>query len=352
MQSKSLAHPPKWSGLTARMLRARAIRGSNSIEGHFVSAEDAMEAVVGGEPQDARPADWDAVVHYREAMDYALAQSQSEDFAYSKDLIRGLHFVMMRHETTKRPGLWRPGPIYVTGASGGVVYAGPDAERVPALMSELVEWLESTEDRASIAAAMAHLNLVRIHPFSDGNGRMSRCLQTLVLARTGVFDPAFASIEEYLGRNTQAYYAALEAVSGDRWRPKGADTLGWVRFCLKGHYQQARSAERRLKNVTAIGAAVELELARFGIDERAAVPLVNAAMGDRIRNPGYRRDADVTSQVAMLDLRALVKADLLVAEGAKRGRSYVASPRLTEIAEGVRETGLIEDPFEGAAAVD
>lgn len=59
-----------------------------------------------------------------------------------------------------------------------------------------------------IQAGMAHLNLVMIHPFRDGNGRMARCLQSLVLARGGILDPVFISIEEYLGRNTQRYYPA------------------------------------------------------------------------------------------------------------------------------------------------
>lgn len=348
LQSKSLVHPPKWSGLTAKMLRARAIQGWNSIEGHSVSTEDAMEALSGvGEPEDANDRDWAAVVHYREAMDYARTQARSDDFAYSKDLIRGLHFVMMRDVAGAHPGLWRPGAICVRDRDGTIAYAGPDADQVPDLMSALVESLEAgTRHPASIRAAMAHLNLVRIHPFSDGNGRMSRCLQTLVLARAGVFDPSFASIEEHLGQNTQEYYAALAAVSGDRWQPKGADTLGWVRFCLKAHYQQARSAERRLGNVATVGAAVEAELERRGFDQRAAVPLVNAAMGSRIRNSAYRRDAGVSLQVASLELRKLSEAGLLVAHGEKRGRSYVASPDLLSITDPLKEAGPIEDPFD------
>jgi len=67
---------------------------------------------------------------------------------------------------------------------------------------------------------MAHLNLTMIHPFSDGNGRMARCLQSLVLARGGKLSPEFLSIEEYLGRNTPSYYQVLSAVAqgecGDR----------------------------------------------------------------------------------------------------------------------------------------
>ena len=65
-----------------------------------------------------------------------------------------------------------------------------------------------------MTAAMAHLNLTLIHPFSDGNGRMARCLQTLVLAAAGeLVRRSSSSIEEYLGANTAAYYAVLTEVA-------------------------------------------------------------------------------------------------------------------------------------------
>ena len=56
---------------------------------------------------------------------------------------------------------------------------------------------------------MAHLNLVMIHPFRDGNGRMARALATLVLTRSDIGEPEFSSIEEWLGANTEDYYSVL-----------------------------------------------------------------------------------------------------------------------------------------------
>ncbi|MEU5786036.1 Fic family protein [Micromonospora lupini] len=75
---------------------------------------------------------------------------------------------------------------------------------------------------------MAHLNLVKIHPWRDGNGRMSRCLHTLVLARDGVLAPEFSSIEEWLGvgRNTYAYHDALGEVGGPTWQPDNDTSNG------------------------------------------------------------------------------------------------------------------------------
>ncbi|MGH3870317.1 MAG: Fic family protein [Pseudonocardiaceae bacterium] len=106
---------------------------------------------------------------------------------------------------------------------------------MPGLIAELVENLNASSDESLIIkAGMAHLNLVMIHPFRDGNGRMSRCLQSLVLARGGLVSPVFMSVEEYLGRNTQSYYHVLREVGGGAWQPD-RDVRPWIRYMLTAH---------------------------------------------------------------------------------------------------------------------
>jgi Fic family protein len=163
---------------------------------------------------EAAAADWQAVVGYRRAMTYVLQLARDEHFQYSPQLIRSLHYMMCEHELEASPGLWRPGSIWIRNeASGDVVYEGPDAEQVPGLIDELVSQLaRDGATHALVRGAMAHLNLVMIHPFRDGNGRSSRCLQMLVLARERILEPEFCSIEEYLGANTASYYQVLAQV--------------------------------------------------------------------------------------------------------------------------------------------
>ncbi len=346
----SLGHRPrKWRGLLARNLRAKAIRGSNSIEGYLVSEEAAIAALDGDRPEDTDETSWINVVHYREAMDYVLQLHQARDFAYTKELVKSLHFMMMRHRADKHPGLWRPGAIYVRNeATGEIVYEGPLASDVPRLIEELCAQLTEEDGDAStrmIRAAMAHLNLVMVHPYSDGNGRMARCLQTLVLARGGVLTPAFSSVEEYLGRNQQKYYDVLALVGQGRWQPRG-DALPWIHFCLTAHYRQARSVARRLERVAGISEEVERALSISGLPERASVSVVNAILGYRIRNEDYRRDADVSTASATRDLKRLVEAGILVARGERRGRYYVASEDSAKIAVRYIHRSPIEDPFD------
>src|SRR6267143_1167825 len=208
----ALGAPAKWHGSLRRSTFARNIRGSNSIEGFNVSAEDALAAVAGVEPTDAEAETWHAIKGYRDAMTYILQLAHDPHFTYDESLFRGLHFIMLSYDLTKNPGRWRPGPISVIDeAKRERAYEGPDAEMVPKLVKELTSWLQGGNNHipAMVRAAMTHLNLTMIHPFSDGNGRMARCLQTLVLAREGILEPEFCSIEEYLGRNTPMYYQVL-----------------------------------------------------------------------------------------------------------------------------------------------
>jgi Fic family protein len=103
------------------------------------------------------------------------------------------------------------------------------------LIAELLGSLNSKEHTSEIVrAAMSNLNFVMIHPFSDGNGRMGRCLQTLVVAREGILEPEFCSLEEYLGVEQLAYYQVLALVGGGSWHPKN-DARPWLRFILKAH---------------------------------------------------------------------------------------------------------------------
>jgi Fic family protein len=325
-----------------RILAARAIQGSNSIEGFHVSIEDAVAAIEGEELAGAALADANAVSGYRRAMTYVIGLSGDRHFTYGADLLRSLHFMMTEHVIEAWPGRYRPGPIWVSDeATGEQVYEAPDESRVPGLVEELVTDLNADSPAPAIVrAAMAHLNLVMIHPFRDGNGRMSRCLQTLVLAREQILAQELSSIEEYLGRNTARYYELLAQVGQGSWNP-GNDALPWIRFCLEAHYVQAESVLRRLHESGQMWTEVEELRTAAGLSERTAAALFDATIGLRVRNASYRAqlrgwDEPISNQVATTDLRAMVNAGLLVARGRNRGAFYEAAPPLLQIRATVR----------------
>lgn len=341
--------PTRWTGLLRRSQFARAIQGSNSIEGYHVTVDDAVAAIEGEQPLiDERTESWMAVRGYREAMTYILQLADDAHFSHHEAMIRSLHYMMLSYDLGKHPGRWRPGVIYVRReGSSDIVYEGPDAALVPALMQELIRCLNGPSDLPIVVrASLAHLNLVMIHPFSDGNGRMARALQSLVLAREGILAPAFSSIEEYLGHRTQEYYSVLAEVGQGSWHPE-RDPLPWIKFCLTAHYRQAQTLLRRSQEAGLLWSELEAEIGRRGLLERVALAMHDAAFGYRVRNASYRKAAEVSDAVATRDLAQLVAAGLLVAQGEKRGRYYVAGQWLREVRSATRLTKVAGDPFTG-----
>ncbi|MCX6550989.1 MAG: Fic family protein [Acidobacteria bacterium] len=344
----------KWIGLLSRVSRAKAIQGSNSIEGYNVTVEDALAAVDGEEPPDASSETWTALVGYRNAMTYVLQLADDRHFGYSPDLIRSLHYMMANYDLAKHPGRWRPGPIFVQNeATGERVYEGPDVELVPGLIDELMTELNSANSHpVMVRAAMAHLNLVMIHPFSDGNGRMARCLQSLVLAREGILAPEFSSIEEYLGRNQREYYDVLADIGQGRWHP-ARDATNWVRFCLTAHYRQAVTVLRRSREFGRMCSAVDELLAQFKLPARTFYALADTTQGFRLVNSRYRAIAEISQNLASRDLAQLCQLGLVEAHGERRGRFYTASAITKDIRAKTREPRVpIPDPFDAPADDD
>jgi len=341
-----VAEPRRWVGSVRRVLSARAIQGSNSIEGYDVSLEDALAAVEGDEPAEAQERDWLAVLGYRRAMTYVLQLADDPHFAYSATLIRSLHFMMTEYSLDASPGLWRPGPIWIrNSATGKIVYEGPEKDEVPELIDELIAQLRERQDAPPmVRGAMAHLNLVMIHPFRDGNGRMARCLQTLALARDRILSSEWMSIEEYLGANTQAYYDILGEIGQGAWHPEN-DARAWVRFCLKAHYIQATNVLQRIRESEQVWVAIDELRAARGLPERVVGSLFDAATGLRIRNASHRKSVqvseleEISKQVATNDLGAMARAGLVTRRGSKRGTYYEAADPLLEIRQRAVELG-------------
>jgi Fic family protein len=346
LKHRLVGHPKRWTGVLRRQAFARAIQGSNSIEGYLVSNDDAVAAVENEPPLEADAATWMAVSGYRTALSYILQLADDPFYLHNEGTLRSLHYMMMGHELGKRPGRWRSGNVYVRREpTGDIVYEGPDADLVPGLMRELIDSLNAPSDLpVMIRAAMAHLNLVMIHPFADGNGRMARALQTMVLSREGILDPRFSSIEEYLGRHTLEYYAILAEVGQGSWHPEN-DALAWIRFCLTAHYRQAEILLRRSKELARLWDELDIELRRRRLPERMALALADAGSGYAVRNATYRAAAEISDDLAGRDLRALAAAGLLEARGEKRGRHYVAAGWLRTLRARCRETRYVTDPF-------
>lgn len=322
--------PGPWLGQLRREARAESVGSSVSIEGFSVPGELEAALAAGDTPPDPADEDQLAVADYGRAMDHVGTLGIDPHFSWSERLIKDLHFDACAFQRDRAPGLWRTGPISVTGFGRDAprAYVGPDADDVPRLMGEVVGWLNEGDLDAHVAvrAAMAHLHVVSVHPFRDGNGRISRIVQSLVLAREGLLAPEFSSIEEHLARRTGEYYRVLQQVQGGRYRPE-RDAGPWVRFCVAAHVEQA---QRRLGQVAAASArwaALERLVEAHGWPDRLVVAL-EQSLFEGLDRAGYAREAAVSLPTATNDLRRLSDAGLVVPAGQTRNRRYRASEAL------------------------
>jgi Fic family protein len=320
----------RWMGALRREVRATSIEGSTSIEGYSVDPAEAIALTSGEQPADSADENRMAVACYARAMDHVGAMADDPSFRWLDRVILDLHFDACGFQRDKDPGRWRTGEISVTGPEGQIDYQGPPGEDVPALMAEVVDWLAAgeAENDAVVVAAIAHLNVTSVHPFRDGNGRVSRIVQSLVLAREGVISPEFSSIEEHLRDHTADYYAALREVQGGSYQPD-RDATGWVSFCVDAHIAQARRRLAQIEEAAVRWERLEGLVAERGWPDRFAIALEQGMIGGSDR-ASYGEEADVSPATASGDFRRLLDAGLMQQTGKGRSIRYFASPQLRE----------------------
>jgi Fic family protein len=143
---------------------------------------------------------------------------------------------MMMATLVDDAGRWRHGGVGVMRGEK-VIHVAPPASQVPRLMQDLLQWLADTEAHPLIASAAFHYELEFIHPFSDGNGRMGRLWQSLILSR---WQPvlAYLPVETVIKRRQQAYYEQLAAADAQ------TDCSGFIEFIQTAIDDSLREAIR------------------------------------------------------------------------------------------------------------
>lgn len=198
--------------------RIRTIQGSLAIEGNTLTREQ-ITAILEGKR---------VVAPVREIQEVRNAIKVYDMFeiwnpSSRKDLLYA-HQLLMTGLLDK-PGAFRSGGVGVM-AGSTVVHMAPPADRVPFLMDDLLSWIRTTQIHPLITSAVFHYEFEFIHPFEDGNGRMGRLWQTLILAK---WNPVFASIpvESMVYAHQSEYYEVLNAST------QNGESTVFVEFMLK-----------------------------------------------------------------------------------------------------------------------
>jgi cell filamentation protein, protein adenylyltransferase len=193
---------------TARLLSTHF---STQIEGNRLTRSQVQKVVEGEGSFPGRERDEAEVRHYFAATEYVEKLGRRTE-ALKEKTVRTIHGLVMTGRRT--PTSYRDGQNVIRDArTGRIVYMPPEAKDVPALLRDLVRWINSSlaagELPVPVVAALAHYQFATIHPYFDGNGRTARLLTTLLLHRSGYGLNGIYSLEEYYAANLDGYYAGL-----------------------------------------------------------------------------------------------------------------------------------------------
>lgn len=201
-----------------RANRIRTIQGSLAIEGNTLS-EEQITAILEGKRVIAPPKE---IQEVRNAIK-AYEQFETWKAANEKDLLKA-HGILMAG-LVDDAGSYRKGNVGVM-SGDQVVHMAPPATRIKNLMGDLFGWLATTEEPPLIASSVFHYEFEFIHPFSDGNGRMGRLWQTLILNQ---WNPLFANlpVESMVHEHQSEYYQAINLST------KKTDSAPFIEFMLQ-----------------------------------------------------------------------------------------------------------------------
>lgn len=295
-------------------MRSRALlleaHHTTHIEGTRLTLEQAEQILAGNAVPEADPDDARELLNYRDAFDFVSAWLD-EGGPVTESLIREIHrrLVAGVRGGAADPGAYRRVQNYVANAATGeIIYTPPPAQEVPALMHDLVLWLNEPGDiHPVLASGMAQFQLVHIHPFLDGNGRASRLLSTLYLYRAGYDFKRLFTISEYYDRDRPAFYRALQGV-----RQANMDLTGWLKFFTNGLATQLE--EVKVRGESAMRRDV-LAL-KHGLSERQALAVGQAIEYGQLTVQAYEALCPgVSRRTLQRDLRDLVDKGLLLEHG-------------------------------------
>lgn len=287
------------------------------IEGTQLTLDQAERLMAGQAVPEADPDDARELLNYRQAFEF-VSQYLESGAPVTEALVREIHRRLVEGVRGGKatPGQYRKVQNYVVNfPTREVVYTPPPADDVPAMMQELVGWLNDPgQVHPVLAGGVAQFQLVHVHPFIDGNGRTSRLLSTLCLYRAGYDFKRLFAISEYYDRDRSAFYAAIQGV-----RDQGMDMTGWLEYFVEGLATQLHEVTQRGKRAMKADVIAQ----QHQLNERQLMALRHLLDHGTMHISQFEEMCpEVNKRTLQRDLRQMEERGLVAKKGAARKSLY------------------------------
>ncbi len=253
-RSLSQIHPERLAALK-KIATIESVGASTRIEGASLTDKEVEALLSGLKTSSFTTRDQQEVAGYAEAMDRIF--ENWKQIPFTENHIKQLHGTLLKYSTKDdhHRGSYKTVTNHVEavdehGHRIGIVFETASPFQTPYLMTELIQltntYLEKAEIHPLIIIAAFIVQFLAIHPFKDGNGRLSRCLTTLMLLRSGYSYVPFSSLESVIESNKEQYYLALRKTQKTlqeqdlEWQP-------WIEFFLRALQQQKTKLDDKIK---------------------------------------------------------------------------------------------------------
>ncbi len=299
-----------------RQAIARMAHTSTSIEGNKL-AQFEVDKVLSGMSVNADAKSILEVKNYQQALKKVEEIAELPGPITSKQILELHRILMLGLLPKEKTGAYRPGDIYIVDDLGNgkevLRFKGPDAKKVPYLINELLLWLNSKQKIPPILkAAIFHLQFVTIHPFSDGNGRITRLLTNLILYKENWDFRKIIVLEDYYNRDRLAYYNALNEVQGDKFH-SGEDLTSWIDYFILGFLLEAKEVAKTISSIGQDQIVSDEEQILLDRDEIKIIDLL--ASSNKTTSSDIEKLLHIAKRTAQLKLKNLVDKKLIEVKG-------------------------------------
>ena len=312
--------PDRLSALR-RVATIESIGSSTRIEGSKLSDREVERLLSDLEIKSFATRDEQEVAGYAELMELVFASWR--DIPFTENHIKQLHQILLRYseKDTWHRGNYKTHSNSVAafdeiGAQIGIVFQTASPFDTPRLMRELIPWVNQEQETARLhpllIIALCVVVFLAIHPFQDGNGRLSRVLTTLLLLHAGYVYVPFSSLESVIEQSKEAYYLALRQTQGTI-RTEAPNWQPWLVFFLRSLAEQVRRLEKKVEREKLVLTAMpelQLQIVEFAREHG------RVTIGEAIKLTGASRNT------LKLHFRALAERGVLNQRGSGRGVWY------------------------------
>jgi Fic family protein len=247
---------PERLSILRHVATIESIGSSTRIEGSKLSDREVEQLLSNLQIKEFSTRDQQEVAGYAQVMD--LIFSAWDETPFTENYIKQLHQQLLGFSSKDE---WHRGQYKTSsnsvaafneqGVQIGIVFETATPFDTPRLMTEVVEWVRTELDKEElhplIIISLWTVIFLEIHPFQDGNGRLSRVLTTLLLLKTGYSYVPYSSLESIIEQNKEGYYLALRQTQGTI-RTESPNWQPWVKFFLQSLAAQVQRLEKKVEH--------------------------------------------------------------------------------------------------------